>query len=94
MRHQLLGWRPLHDLPGVEHHDFIGQVAGAGQIVRDVEVGEARLVAQTRHQIEDPHPDGDVEHADRFVGQDDRGLDGQGAREGDALALTAGELVR
>ena len=35
-----------------------------------------------------------VEVAGRFVGQEDRRLAGEGARDGDALLLAAGELAR
>lgn len=37
--------------------------------------------------------DGDVEGGDGFVGEDEFGLRGEGAGDGDALALAAGELV-
>src|SRR6478735_2205264 len=44
--------------------------------------------------VDDLHPGGDVECADRFVGQEDAGVADRRAGDGDALALPSGELVR
>lgn len=50
--------------------------------------------AQSGQEVEDVQADGDVEHGDGFVGQQDAGADGEGAGDDDALALAAGQLVR
>ncbi len=52
------------------------------------------LLLQPEHQVEDPDPDRDVEHRDRLVREDHRRVDGERARDRDALALPPGELVR
>ena len=52
------------------------------------------LFLQPQHQVEDPDADRDVEHADRLVREHDLWLDREGARNCDALALSARELVR
>ena len=44
-------------------------------------------------EVEDLGLDGDVEGGDGFVGDDEFRLWGEGAGDGDALALAAGELV-
>ena len=87
--------RPLlDDLARVHHEDLVGDVARCRQVVRDVEEREVALLFQLQHQVEDPDANRDVEHARRLVGEHDLGLDGQRARDCDALALSAGELVR
>ena len=45
-------------------------------------------------QLDDLGLDRDVEGGDRLVGDDELGLEREGAGDGDALALAAGELVR
>ena len=90
----LLDRAALDDLPGVHDEDVVRDVARAGEIVRDVQKREAVLFLQLQHEIQDPDADRDVEHARRLVGEDDLRLDGECARDRDALALTARELVR
>ena len=52
------------------------------------------LLLQVEHQIEDPDPDRHVQHRDRLVRDDHGGLDSEGARDRDALALPTRQLVR
>ena len=84
----------LDDLTGVHDEDVVGDVARARKIVRDVEKGDPALLFEAQHEVQDPDPDRDVEHADRLVGKDDLGLDGERARDRYALPLPARELVR
>ena len=87
--------RALLDDPAAVHHEhLIGHVARARDVVRDVEEGDAELPLELQDQVEDADPDRDVEHRDGLVGQDHARLDRQGARDRDALALPARELVR
>jgi len=55
---------------------------------------EIPRAAQVGQQVEDLGADADVEHRDRLVGQQDRGLEHQRAGDHHALALAARELVR
>ena len=64
------------------------------QIVRDEDVGEPELALEPLHQVEDLGLDRDVERRDRLVGDDQLRLERESARDADALALAAGELVR
>ena len=64
------------------------------QVVGDEQVGQVELGLQVLHQVDDLGPDRHVEGRDRLVGDDEVGLDRQGAGDADALALAAGELVR
>ena len=52
------------------------------------------LAPQRLQQVQDLRLDRDVERRGRLVEQQDRRLEDQRARDGDALALAAGELVR
>ena len=60
----------------------------------DDQGGQAELVAQPQQQGEDLAAYGRVERGDRLVGDDEFGLQHEGARDDHALALAAGQLVR
>src|SRR5207302_787898 len=74
--------------------DAITQVLHDLQIVRDEQVRQLALALQLDEQIDDLRLDRDVERAQRLVGDDEARLDRERARDADALALAAGELVR
>ena len=84
----------LDDLTRVHDEHVVRDVAGAREVVRDVEEREVALLLEIDHQVEDPDADRHVEHRDRLVGDDHGRLDGERPRDRDALALAAGELVR
>ena len=52
------------------------------------------LALELCEQVDDLRLDRDVERRDGLVGDDELGLQRDGARDADALALAAGELVR
>ena len=60
----------------------------------DEEQGQSVVGDEVAQQVEYLGTDGDVQGADRLVGEQDVGFHGQGTGDGDALALPAGELVR
>ena len=64
------------------------------QIVRNEEIGQPQLVLQVLEEVDDLRLDGDVQGGDRLVADDELRVRGQGARDADALPLSAGELVR
>ena len=64
------------------------------EIVRDEQVGQAELVLQVHHEIEDLRLDRHVQRRHRLVADDQARLQRERARDADALALPAGELVR
>ena len=83
----------LDEVPGAHHHGCVRDVACGGEVVGDVEHGHAPFIAEFAHQIENSDADGDVEHRGGFVGEDDVGFHGQGSGDGDALPLSAGQLM-
>ena len=60
----------------------------------DENEAEPEFAHELGEQVEDLGLDGDVEGGDGFVGHDDARFEGEGASDGDALALAAGEFVR
>src|SRR6266568_2391476 len=60
----------------------------------DEEVGQAEVSLQRLEQVDDLRADGNVERGDRLVEQHHLGVERECAREADALALAARELVR
>ena len=84
----------LLDATGVHHHHLIGHLQRLVQIVGNEQAGEMQRVVQLAQPATQllAHPR--VERAKRFVEQQHARLDGERARQGDALALTAGQLGR
>src|SRR5712664_3333743 len=91
---QLTPGRYLHDLAEVHHRNSVGDVLDHRQVVRDEEVGEVELRLEPLEQVDDLCLDRDVEGRDWLVADDEARLHGQSARDADALALAARELVR
>ena len=60
----------------------------------DVDVGEAELVLELEHQLEDLRPDAHVEHRDRLVGDEHVGVEDDRPRQHGPLLLPAGEVGR
>ena len=84
----------LDDVAGVEDEHAVRDVAGASDVVRDVEERDAFAIAQLTHEVEDPDPDRDVEHGHRLVCDDELGSERERLREADALPLASAQLVR
>ena len=97
------GARPLEDLargshlhePARSHHpDAITERQRFGIVVGDVEGSHPAELLQVVELLPELVADARVEVADRFVQQIDLRLRDQGAGEGGALLLTAGDLPR
>jgi hypothetical protein len=84
----------LDELTEVHHADTIGDVAHNGEVVADEEVRKVEVALQLAEEIEDLALDGDVEGANGLVKDNEFGVDSERARNGDALSLTAAQLVR
>jgi len=84
----------LDELPEVHHADLVGHVLDHREVMGDDHEGQAVIGLEPLHQVQDLRPDGHVQRADRLVGNDDLGAQGQRPGQADALPLAAGELVR
>ena len=80
--------------PFVHHHDAVGELERLFLIVRHEDAGEVNLVVQPAQPAAQLLPDLGVERAERLVEQQHLRLDGQRARQRDALPLAARELRR
>ena len=60
----------------------------------DEQVGQPQALLQILQQVQDLRLNRDIERAGRLVADEQLGLDCERARNSDALALPAGELVR
>ena len=61
VRKHLLASADLDDSPEIHHRDACRDMPNDRQIVRDEEVGEAELLAEIEHQVDDLGLDRDVE---------------------------------
>ena len=80
--------------PVVHHRDAVADVPDDVEVVGDEEVGDAGALLDLHEQVQHAGLGGQVQGADRLVADDQLGVAGQGAGDGDALALAAGELPR
>ena len=84
----------LDELGEVHDADAVGDVAHHRQVVADEHVGRLLLGLQLHQQVEDARLHGDVERRGRLVADHQVRVAGEGAGDGDALLLAAGELRR
>jgi hypothetical protein len=89
----LLGRADLLDAGVVHDNDLVGELEGLLLVVGDKDGGEVDVFLEIEEPAAEFLADFGVEGAKRFVEEEDFGLGGEGAGEGDALALAAGELV-
>ena len=83
------------DNPSLLHHQhLVRDRPGDRQVVRDEQEGDAEPLVQLGEQVEDLGADRDVERRDGLVGHHQPWPRDDGARDRQALALTAGEFVR
>src|SRR3954469_8135365 len=81
-------------LPSVEKADRAAGLLRETIVVRDHHHGRSVLLVQLLENAHDLVAHGGVEIAGRLVGEHDARLSDDGARDGDALLLAAGELRR
>jgi len=93
VRVELVGGRGLDQFAQVHHADARADVLHDGQIVRDEEVAHARAILDVAQEVHHLGANRDVERRHRLVEQDAVRVRRQRARDGDALALAARELV-
>ena len=91
---QLKAVGQLHHLAQIHNADAVGNVLDNAQVVGDEQVGQPHLLLQVLKHVDDLRLDRNVQRGDRLVADDELGVHSQGAGDADALALTAGELVR
>ena len=77
----------------VHDGDVIAHVADDGEVMSDEEVGQFEFVLEVFEEVQYLGLDADVEGAHGFITDEEFGLDGEGAGDADALALTAAEFV-
>ena len=87
-RAELLQFALMHD------GDLVGHRHGLELVVRDIDHGRAEGALQMLDLAAHVGPQLGVEMGDRLVEQEELGLAHDGAADGDALLLAAGEFLR
>ena len=90
---ELLFVRHLDEPAQVHHTHLVGHMAHDGEVVADEEVGQALLALQVFHDVEHLRLHTHIECRRGFVTHQEFGLRGQGAGDGNTLALATGKLV-
>ena len=81
------------DSTGIHDRYVVGDRTHDGEIVGDEDIGDALLALQADKQVEDFCAHRDIERRHRLVEHDEVRLRRDGARDRDALALAAGNLM-
>ena len=83
----------LDDASEVHHRDAVRDRPRESEVVRDHQDRQMQLVTQLHEERQDLPAHRRVEVRHRFVGDDHRWIQGEGAGDHDPLTLPAGELV-
>ena len=95
--------RILKEQPRVGHFDDAAEIHDGratadvlheAEVVRDEEIGQLQLFLKLHQEIDDLRLNRHVEGRDRLVGDDERRIQRQRARDADPLPLPSAELVR
>ena len=89
----ILACAHLDHASAVHYDDPIGNLGNDAEVMGDKHHGRVVLLLQLADQGEDLGLRGDVERGRRLVGDQELGLQDQGHRNDDALALAAGQLM-
>ena len=84
----------LDDASPLHHRHLVADLRRDAQVVGDEQHGEAEARADFREQRQHLRLYRDIEGRHCLVGHQQIGLDGERARNADALALAAGKFVR
>jgi hypothetical protein len=83
----------LHDSSEIHHGHPAADVLDQPQIVGNEQIRELQLLLQIHERVDDLRLHRHVERGDRFIEDEERWVQRERARQADALALTAAELV-
>ncbi len=87
-------WQHLDHSAKVHHHVAVAEIAHQAKVMTDEQIRQAHPVAQVGQKRDDLGLDRHIKAGCGFVQHHEVGLQGQGTRDADALALPAGQLVR
>ena len=85
--------RQLHDATEIHDRDPVGEVAGAREVVGDVQVRDAPRLLEVAQQPQDLRPAGGIDHRYRLVGDDIGRLHDHRPRDVDPLPLATRQRV-
>src|SRR6266852_5139874 len=91
---ELVAVGDLHQMAEIHHRNSIRDMPHHRQIVGNEQKAEIEPRLQVLEQVDDLALDRDVERGDRLIAYDEARLERQRARNADALALPARQLVR
>jgi hypothetical protein len=83
--------RPVFDdLAAIHHHRARAHITHQGDVVRNVDRGQAESIAHLPQHVQNAGAHTDVQHRHRLIGDDEVWIEDQRARQHDALQLPAG----
>ena len=86
---EVVGVANFEDLAQVHDDDLAADVPDDAQVVGDEQHGEVQVLLKLMQQIDDLCLDGNIQRGDRFVGDKEFRVDGEGPGDDRALTLSA-----
>jgi hypothetical protein len=80
-------------LAKIHHPDPIADVSHNSQVMGNEQIGQLKLPLQFLKQINHLGLDGDIKRGDRFVTDDELGIEGKSSSDSDPLALAPGKFM-
>src|SRR6266851_3450973 len=82
----------LHDAAAIHHGDFVSQVSGHGQVMRNEQIRHPQGALQLHQEIGDLRLHQTIESRERLVQNQELGLERQRASDSQPLALATAQL--
>lgn len=83
----------FHHVSSVHHERAICDVTRTRDVMSHIEITDPMFLFEIIHEVEHPHADGDVQHTNGLISQDDAWFDCERPSDGDALPLPAAHHV-
>ena len=83
----------LHDMTEIHDADLVGNMFDHADVMRDKQIREIHLFLNIFQKVDDLSLDRNVQSGDRFVTDDESGVDCQRTGDSDTLPLPAGKFA-
>ena len=87
-------WTNFNNLPEIHHRHTMTNPLYHGHIVGDKQIRNAEITLEIEQQVDNLPANRNIQRLNGFVGNDHFWIQCQRASNADALALTAGKLMR
>ncbi len=84
----------LDEVAQVHNTNRVGDVLNNGQVMRDEQIGQTKLLLQVAQEVDDLRLNGNVKCGNRLIAENEIRIQRKRTSDTNSLTLTAGELMR